>query len=267
MNPIIKKSFGFVVCRRNVKTRQWEVLTVRKRNSYAFVEFLLKKHDRKDEKSILMLLNNMTYDEKIDVLSLNFGQMWHRFLLMNPDSPVSGAGSGQGNAVMDNYEKYKARKANFEKTFTIDKGKLLRRLLEKSRDSINTWEFPKGRRNGSEKKLNCAIRETSEEAGLFPTDYRILDESPLSIIQHGPGVKYESYYYIAVMSDHNYKPKLPERMKAGKPSEIVELQWMTSDKINIIDTNNKMTDVANTALKIVKIKYGYNKILDLGLVI
>lgn len=255
----VKKSYGIVLCHKNVRTNKWEVLAVKKRNTYAFVEFILKKHHRTDEKKILFLLNNMTYDEKVDLLSLNFGQIWHRFQLFNPDALTNHPGT---SISPEDYEKYKTRKYNFERTFLLDKGKLLKRLISKSRNTTNNWELPKGRRNGPELELNCAIRETTEETGLYPVDYTLLVHEPtLKLVQSSSFVRYESYYYIGVMEDHRYTPKFPERLSSGKPSEIAEVQWMTLDKLSIVDPSEKLNRVAEDALTIVRKKYMYDKIL------
>jgi 8-oxo-dGTP pyrophosphatase MutT (NUDIX family) len=255
----VKKSYGIVLCRKNERTNKWEVLAVKKRNTYAFVEFILKKHHRTDEKKILYLLNNMTYDEKVDLLSLNFGHIWHRFQLFNPDSLTNPPGMGLSP---EDYEKYKIRKYNFERTFLTDKGKLLKRLISKSRNTTNNWELPKGRRNGPELELNCAIRETTEETGLYPVDYTLLVHEPLlKLVQATSFVRYESYYYIGIMEDHRYTPKFPERLSSGKPSEIAEIQWMTLDKISIVDPSEKLNKIAEDALTIVRKKYKYDKIL------
>lgn len=254
----VKRSYGIIVCRKHANN--WEVLAVKKRNTYAFVEFILKKHNRNEEKQIMYLLNNMTYDEKVDLLSLNFGQIWHRFQLFNPEEVLN-------RSMMlspEDYEKYKIRKRNFERTFLCDKGKLLRRLIAKSRNSANTWELPKGRRNGPEHDLNCAIRETREETGLMPVDYHLLVHEPtLKLVQPTSFVRYESYYYIAIIENHNYTPKFSERLGVGKPSEIAEVQWMTLDKLSIVDTSDRMYQVAKKALEIVRKKYKWDRVLSL----
>lgn len=262
---VVKKSYGIIVCRRNIRTRKWEVLAVKKRNTYAFVEFILKRHNRNEPKKILYLLNNMTYDEKVDLLSLNFGQIWHRFQLLNPDFTTYTNKNARMN--LEDHEKYKSRKMNFERTFLCDKGKLLRDLIAKSYNSINNWEIPKGRKNGPEKMLNCAIRETEEETGLDPIDYNLLlDDGPLMLIQPTPTVRYESYYYVAVIYDHKHNPRVPERMKVGKPSEIAEIQWMTAEKIGVVDESGKLSKLVEDALKIVRVKYGYDRLLNLDLI-
>jgi len=127
--------------------------------------------------------------------------------------------------------------------------------------SINTWDIPKGRRNGPEKMLNCAIRETAEETGVYPSDYHILDEEPLTLVQLSPNVRYESYYYIAVIDDHKYNPHVQERMGVGKPSEITEIQWMTMDKVSVIDPGGKIFELTKKAITIVRSKYKYDRLL------
>jgi 8-oxo-dGTP pyrophosphatase MutT (NUDIX family) len=263
----VKKSYGIILCRKNTRSREWEVLTVKKRNTYAFVEFILKKHIRTDEKRILFLLDNMTYDEKVDLLSLNFGQIWHRFQLYNPDAPAGTVGTNGAMWSPEDFEKYKLRKLNFERVFLSDKGKLLRRLISKSKNSINNWELPKGRRNGPEPELNCAIRETSEETDMNPVDYTLLVHEPLlKLIQSTSFVRYESYYYIGVTEDSGARPNHMggERIVSGKPLEIAEVQWMTIDKLSIVDSTNKLPHIAGDALKIVRKKYKYDRILKIN---
>lgn len=257
----IKKSYGIIICRKNTRTQHWEVLAVKKRNTYAFVEFILKKHKRDEEKKILYLLNKMTYDEKVDILSLNFGQIWHRFQLFNPESTIT---NRELILSPDDYEKYKIRKRNFERTFLCDKGRLLKQLIARSHNSINNWELPKGRRNGPELPLNCAIRETKEETGLMPVDYELLMHEPLlKLVQSTSFVRYESYYYIAVIENHNYIPRFSERLSVGKPSEIAEIQWMTLDKLAIVDSSELISNLAKDALTIVRKKYKWDRRLRL----
>jgi 8-oxo-dGTP pyrophosphatase MutT (NUDIX family) len=255
----VKKSYGIILCRKNTRDGAWEVLAVKKRNTYAFVEFILRTHHRNNENDILQLLNGMTYDEKVDLLSLNFGQIWHRFQLINPD--LMGSGSVVGMS-MEDYDKFKAKKLNFERTFLSDKGKLLKKLISKSRHSTNGWELPKGRRNGPELELNCAIREITEETGLLPVDYNLLVHEPtLRLVQQAAYFKYESYYYIGVMENHRFVPNFLEKLATGKPCEISEVQWMTLNKLSVVDPSNKLQNVARDALTIVRKKYKYDKII------
>lgn len=92
------------------------------------------------------------------------------------------------------------------------------------------WGFPKGRRNPSEKNIECARREFSEETGFKNNDYILLDYfKPVNEIFFGTNdVKYKHIYYIGLIND--------EKKEAVHFSpEIGEKGWFTyMEAINMI---------------------------------
>ena len=79
--PTIKKAYGIACVRYNDIARQYEILMVRKRCTYAFISFVSGRYCRNDERTIMDLLNAMTNQEKLDVLSLDFDILWWRIWL------------------------------------------------------------------------------------------------------------------------------------------------------------------------------------------
>src|SRR3989304_3957528 len=77
-----KISFGIACCRINGNTP--EILLICKRWTYAYIDFIHGKYNSLDNFQLIELFNKMTFEEKLDILSLNFAQMWYRIWLNTP---------------------------------------------------------------------------------------------------------------------------------------------------------------------------------------
>jgi 8-oxo-dGTP pyrophosphatase MutT (NUDIX family) len=113
------------------------------------------RYNKSDNKYIQHLLNNMSYSEKIDIISMQFSQMWYRIWLNNPERSFNITDIYRDNnfsrTVIENkynnietYRSYTDKKNKFESNFLKDKGERLRNLIQQSSDSEILWEIPKG---------------------------------------------------------------------------------------------------------------------------
>ena len=68
------KSYGIICCRRNSNNKQYEILFIKKRNTYAFMSFTRGIYDK--DYDVIQLLNKMTVNEKYILLSLDFKLIW-----------------------------------------------------------------------------------------------------------------------------------------------------------------------------------------------
>jgi len=84
VKKIYKKTYGIALCRYNEK-KTAEILMIKKRYTYAFFSFVFGYYKKYNNKQIKHLFNNMTLEEKIDILSLNFSILWYRIWLSNPE--------------------------------------------------------------------------------------------------------------------------------------------------------------------------------------
>src|SRR3989344_6225464 len=75
-----KKSIG-IACVRFVNG-SFELILVKKRYTYAFVDFVNGKYSIKNQKQMANLFNNMTTAEKIDILRFDFDILWARIWLV-----------------------------------------------------------------------------------------------------------------------------------------------------------------------------------------
>jgi 8-oxo-dGTP pyrophosphatase MutT (NUDIX family) len=268
--PIIKKSYGIISSRFNNKNKIVEILLIQKRTTFYYIEFILKSHFlykvQNNENALLFLFDHMSHEEKIDILSLDFGRMWYRIFMLNPDSPFT---PHNMRLTPDKYEKYQICKSNFEKNYVLpDKGNKLKELICKSRNSYCLWEIPKGRKIFSqEKDLVCAVREFEEETGISGNDYRILEEFPFTTTVNSLNIKYINYLYLAIMTNDSPMLKNPklDYLNTQQLSEVADISWMSIDKIGILDNTGKLFQLAKNINKILRKRHKIQKLTELNL--
>jgi len=182
---LTKTSIGIILIKQGLLNSPPEVLLVHKRYTYAFNDFIngnyiyLHHNDTKiflKKKNPILslesLLEQMTTSELLDIMSLNFEQMWYKVCLnFKKDDPH----------YIKKYNKF------YSEFIKFDNGKKLINLIKntKIRGTL-LWEVPKGRKNDNkETDLECAIREVEEETGRTKYYYRII-----------PNIKKKNKLYI-----------------------------------------------------------------------
>ena len=298
----IKRSYGVANCRYNLKTNRYEVLMVKKRYTYYYVDFVLGHYSKNNNTRLVFLFNNMTNEEKVDILSLDFGQIWYRIWLINPESIYS---HHDKRLNSDEYAKYVVCKKQFERSFLVDHGERLRNLINKSANTGTLWEIPKGRKSiPEERDVNCAVREFEEETGITPSHYKILfDISPLRSVSSNLKSKYIHNYYVAIECDSdnvnslcglgkldlddvnlfNIDARLGMEMWRKRRyhqkdaslkiqftndtqiSEVIEMRWMTLEEIKIIKNPDNTYDMVKGIFKLLK-KRKLGKLTRLGII-
>ena len=221
-----KISFGIILVRINPETFRSEAVLVRGRYSYEYAEFIHGNYP--DKLAACELLDAMSIEERLDIYSLNFNQMWYRVWLT----------SGRR-------ELYNKKFAKFWATWLRhDCGEYLRQLIRSSRSHSggkNRWEFPKGRRSSfHEPALSCAIREFEEETGIPKQDYLVLPEYKHRISFAHMGIHYNYIYYVAV-ARRALEPHINLRT-LDQVSEISEVRWMDIEQIRYVDTPARLLE-------------------------
>jgi 8-oxo-dGTP pyrophosphatase MutT (NUDIX family) len=243
-----KYSWGIACVRKNPTTNIKEILLIQKRYTYAFHEFVHGKYIQSNLKSnkylndqLIKLFNNMTVNEKIDILSCNFDQMWYRVWLDSPKPHI-----------------YYQAKNKFETTFLFDKGEKLKKIIGKTNNVQLIWEIPKGRRkNKFESNLQCAIREFNEETNIDKKNYKILPNLSKIYSHIDDNIQYINHYFIANydesnISKHN-KSAIVDISKKEQIGEICNIKWVSLNSLRIIDeespNNNKLYDFTKNIFK------------------
>lgn len=98
-------------------------------------------------------------------------------------------------------------------------------LLVETHQKKYAMSFPKGRREKDETVVQTAIRETTEETGLLPTDY-ILDTNHFYIETLGNDNRPHIIYFTGRVTDPEVKLE-PIDIK-----EIKNIGWFTADEVS-----------------------------------
>jgi 8-oxo-dGTP pyrophosphatase MutT (NUDIX family) len=229
-----KSSVGVACCR--IKDGKPEILLICKRYTYAYDSFVHGRYSSGKHSELIILFNGMTADEKLDIMSLNFKQIWYRVWLNSAQK-------------MSNYM---VAKNKFESTFCMDGGAKLKRLIGKSNiNASRVWEVPKGRRkNKSEADIHAAIREFYEETGVAKKHYSLFPNQTKSYSYISDGTRYTNTYYLAYTRlmfsariDFNHSSQL---------DEISDIKWMDIDAIRHVDISGRIESLVKPVFKYVK---------------
>ncbi len=214
-------AYGIACCRFN-KGRP-ELLLVCPRCTYAYRSFARGKYNAGSTADMLTLFNGMTVDEKLDILSLNFMQIWYRMWL---------------NTAFTNAS-YFIAKNKFESAFAVDNGARLRALISKSTHSQRMWEVPKGRKKTrNESSIDCAVREFYEETGINKKKYRLFPTVCRSYSYIDDGARYTNVYYFAIMREAK---DISIDINSQQISEMSDIRWMNAEAIRCADHTGRLT--------------------------
>jgi 8-oxo-dGTP pyrophosphatase MutT (NUDIX family) len=183
---------------------------INRRYTYAFYMFVCGRYNDRNDDEIIALLDRMTVDEKVDILSLNFQQLWYRIWLGACRSSI-----------------YLAARLKFNERMVADGGARIKSLARRSRHyAARIWEIPKGRKKyADEGEMDCAIREFYEETGIPRSAYHITPGTfRLSFAEDG--LAYEINYFIAITARD-----VVQRINAAaleQVSEICDMRWVAA---------------------------------------
>jgi len=252
-----KFSFGIACCRYNLVTKKPEILMMKKRYTYAFFDFVFAKYKKNDYRRLSKLFNQMSYQEKIDILSLDFNKLWCRIRLKIPPAYIYSRNDHiEYNGVKNEWKTYMFKKRKFEANFILnDKGKKLRKLINGTSSLDSIWEIPKGRSDQGEKPLNTAIREFKEETDISIKKYKLLNITPINESYVVNKVRYDHTYFIAVAKKFNWEPRINFK-SYEQIVEVENLKWISAEEVKYLNVNqlsyNRIQTLFGTVIKLFK---------------
>ena len=193
-------SYG-IACIR--KRREYEILMVRRKCTYAFLQFIMGRYKSRFE--VQSLFSHMTIIEKNIISAGNFEIAYFHAFSVSKATALS-------TNLCGNYLK-------LEKTFYSIRPEKIQSFIEGSPYGKLSWQFPKGRKNESENDLQSAMREFEEETGV--KHYSILlNTDPFVLNISDCGVRYKYVIYLAIgdedpVYDSNYLNP-----------EVSEIEWI-----------------------------------------
>jgi len=230
-------SYGIACARRNNDTGNYEVLMIKKRATYAFVDFLRGRYDPLRHYDLEFMFNEMTINEKILIRGKNFATLWMYCLGKEPTK------SSDKNMYARSLRKFTQLCEHKEGTFLID-------LLNKSTNAELLWEIPKGRIGKNEVPIDSAIREFEEETGIKKSAYQLLfNEGTIEYTFSDGGVRYKYIYYLAVMNNAQH-PRY-DFSNEHMLIEVAELRFLPANAV-LEFNNNRLYKTIRIIIKKLK---------------
>jgi len=209
-------SLGIIAFRRPVAAAaaasQW--LMIRRRVSIGYIEIMRGKYDQRDMTGVQALVDQATLVERSRLLTGAFPILWRELW----NGPVT-------KRYAQEYEQARVKFDGLRMQGT------LAACCTASKTSWHEpeWGFPKGRRSTTETELECALRETEEEAGIRRSQIRVLDGGAIVEEYRGSNdINYRHRYWLA-----EAPPTLEVRMdpdNLDQAREISDVRWCTLEE-------------------------------------
>ncbi len=239
-------SYGIALMRKSnnnlINSNKYEFLFIKKRTTYAFITFVKGIYNKNNDHDVIKLFNNMSIEEKVCIMSLNFSNIWYMSYLKSP-------------RYMNPKElsKYENCKSKFEKKFLYDNGVKLMKLLKSSKSVNCIWEMPKGMKNKNESDINAAIREFYEETNISKNKYRILWDVPKFEFKFvDENVEYRYIYYPAIMLDCRFQPLIDISITKSSLLESSEIKFLSAEEAMVLTNNKNLYNLLSSIKKKVK---------------
>lgn len=173
-------------------------LLIRRKDTYAYVEFIRGKYTLQNLSVLTQILENMTNEEREEITKYDMEYLWKK--LWKIDN------------IKDHRSEYEMSKIKFQQikngfnhtkytsngveTRFVNLELLLKETKAKWEEP--EWGFPKGRRNIKENDFDCANREFREETSCTNNDYEMMQCNPIiEDYSSDNNIHYRHIYYIA----------------------------------------------------------------------
>lgn len=220
--PII--SYG-IICYKVDKTGTIEYLLIQRKDTIGYTDLIRGKYTVNKENNIKTFIEEMTEEEKHNIISMPFDYLWCcLFLDHNSKLFINSYYSSKNIFNSLNLKSY------------ID-------LNEPSRWNSTEWGFAKGRKsNSQENGYNCALREFHEESGYNKEDY-ISNKFPYFIEEFmgSNGLYYKHIYYLAKLTT-NKNPAVDNNnvLQIGEVKQIGFFNYIDAmNKFRIYNTEKE----------------------------
>ena len=187
-----------------------KILMIRRKHSLNYVDFIRGKYDVNNKEHLIKIFNLMSQEENIKIKTTNFEYLWNNLW--------------QNTAINKIYQKeYEISRLKYNELQHYNFYNLLDNNLSQYLEP--EWEFPKGRRNMSEKNIDCALREFNEETNINLNDINILERINCTNEDYiGTNlINYRHTYYLASCTN-----EIELNIDNENQSyEIGALEWLT----------------------------------------
>ena len=220
-HPIM--SFG-LICYR-IHNGQPEYITIQRRDSLSFMEFIRGKYNVQDVSYICNLLAMMTQCERQQLLDCSFHTLWNQ-VWYQPNI------SKHTQEFLESKEKFEALKSGFyHNKIYVNLSLLIKSTYSQFLEP--EWGFPKGRRKLREEDIDCAVREFCEETSFKKTDIEVNKTIPPSeeVFYGTNKVLYRHVYYVCAFTSSINKVGAVDPKNVQQAREVRQVRWFSYDKV------------------------------------
>ena len=199
-----------------------QILLIQRRDSLGYVDLLRGKYSIHDVDYIKKQLQGMTQKERERLINTDFDQLW---------SEMWGTESADVQYKKDK-ENSRNKLMALREGITLDISGNTATLHDFVNQCTTHWEtpewgFPKGRRDGVESDLDCALREMREETGLKESDIHVVHNlEPLNETFFGSNHVHYCHKYFLVYVPDGSQVRYDEKNMHMK-REIGNLGWFS----------------------------------------
>ena len=212
-----------IITYRKLSNSNIQFLMICRKDTLGFMDFMRGKYSIYNKHYLMNLLNEMTVNEKGDLLTKTFPQLWSKLW---------------GSQILSSQYKIEEKESSDKFTALLEGIQIgsietytLTSLIEESNRTTQwsepEWGFPKGRRNLNESDIDCAKREFSEETGYSKYCLKpILNLFPFEEIFMGSNYKsYKHKYFLMEFKDDNkyHSSKYDQ-------TEVSKIEWKTFEQ-------------------------------------
>lgn len=200
----------------NINEKKQYLMICRKK-TLGYVDFIKGKYALTALQHINNLIDEMTMEEKQNILDTPFLSLWEDLWGIK----VKSHNCVEESAACEKFNKLRQGYEVDGKTILLSE--LV--LHSPTRWDEPEWGFPKGRKNNYESDIMCAYREYEEETGYCRRDLNLI-KNILPYEEIFTGSNYKSYkhkYFIARSVNSSQQNEYQE-------NEVSDLQWFTYDE-------------------------------------
>ena len=204
---------------------QTQILLIRRRNTFSFIEFIRGKYDLHNICYLQNLFNLMTEEEKQWIVSRSFDDLWS--ILWCQDIAQQIRTRTLDIELTQSRNKFQQLKTGCEVLWKgVPYAISIDILIQNCTYHYDQpeWGFPKGRRNYMEKDIACAKREFYEETNFTDDYYQMLPIEPFyESYLASNSIKYKHTYYVS----QEIQPMIPciHQSNRIQQYEISDIQW------------------------------------------
>ena len=235
-------SSGIICFRKN--NNKIEYLLICRKDTLGYVEFMRGKYPMYFKSYIINLINEMTIQEKNNILTKPFDELWYNLW----GDFVNSKYSTEGKISKSKFSHIKDGVNIYDSDYYK-----LKELIAKSTTNWTEpeWGFPKGRREYHETDVECSKREFQEETGISHRKLNMV----MNVIPYEEtfmGSNYKSYKHKYYLGNMSYDTTI--NTDNFQKSEVSKMDWKTFDdcllcirpyNLEKIDVLRNINDIIN----------------------